>query len=156
MNRVVGGIRLLTLLACTLAAASAFANTSNVPRRAYVAPRYDLSKEVTLHGTVRSVMPKAQPGMMFGAHLIVSTTHGAVDAPIGPWGLKGPQSNLLHAGDSVTVTGVMTTFNGRSVLLTRLIQVAGQTITVRSKTGAVLLPGAAERRSHSKFFGGAR
>jgi hypothetical protein len=154
MNRVVGGVRLLTLLACTLAAASAFANTSNVPARAYIAPRYDSSKEITLKGTITSVIRKGQPGMMFGSHLILATAHGSVDAHIGRWLLNGPQSNVLHAGDSVTVTGVTTTFNGRSVLLARLIQVAGQTITVRSKTGAVLLPGATERTL--PFFGGAR
>lgn len=156
MDRLVGGVRLLTLLACTLAAASAFANTSNVPLRAYVAPRYDISKEITLHGTVASVVRKAQPGMMYGSHLILSTAHGTIDAHLGPWLLNGANSNVLHAGDSVTVTGVTTTFNGRSVLLARLIQVGGETITVRSNNGSVLMPGAAQHPSRMIILGGAR
>lgn len=156
MNRVVGGVRLLTLLACTVAAASAFANTSDAPRRAYIAPRYDSSKEITLQGTISSVIRKAEPGMMFGGHLILSTAQGAVDAHIGPWLLSDPHSNALRAGNSVTVVGLTTTFNGRSVLLARLIQVDGQTITVRTKTGFLVPAGATERNSHLEALGGAR
>jgi hypothetical protein len=156
MNRVVGGVCLLTLLVCTVAAAPAFADNSNVPRRAYIAPRYDSSKEITLQGTISSVLRKAEPGMMFGSHLMLSTAHGSVDAHIGPWVLNGANANVLHAGDSVTVVGLTTTFNGRSVLLARLIQVGGQTITVRTKTGFLVPAGAADRSFHLPAFGGAR
>src|SRR5579872_5984938 len=98
MNRAVGGVRLLTLLACTVAAASAFANTSDVPRRTYIAPRYDSSKEITLEGTISSILRKGEPGMMFGGHLILSTARGTVDAHLGPWLLHDPHSDVLHAG----------------------------------------------------------
>jgi hypothetical protein len=51
--------------------------------------RYDVSKEVTLSGTVSSVLHKAAPGMTWGSHLIVETASGRLDASLGRFGLEG-------------------------------------------------------------------
>jgi hypothetical protein len=157
MNRVVGAVCALALLACTFSAATAFGNTVNRPKRAYVAPRYDLAKEITLQGVIESVVAKPATGMMPGAHLLVAGTKlGTVDVQLGPWGLKGSRSGVLAAGSSVSIAGLMSTFNGRSVLLARLVQAGGRTITIRNEHGFTLLPGAAERNARGFNFGGAR
>lgn len=156
MYRVLERVCLLALLACTFSAATAFGNTMNTPKRAYVAPRYDVAKEITLQGVIDSVVAKPGAGMMPGAHLLLATKLGRVDAQIGPWALRGSRAAALAAGDSVTVVGIMSSFNGKGVLLTRLIQAGGQTITIRNTHGFTLLPGAAERNTRRVAFGGAR
>ena len=45
--------------------------------------RYDVSKEVTLSGTVSSVLYKPAPGMIWGSHLMVETAFGRLDASLG-------------------------------------------------------------------------
>src|SRR5208282_5701804 len=51
--------------------------------------RYDVSKEVTLSGTVSSVLYKPAPGMIWGSHLMVETVSGRLDASLGRFGLEG-------------------------------------------------------------------
>jgi hypothetical protein len=157
MNRLVGGACLLALLALAPMAAPLSANTSStVPKRTVVAPRYDEAKEVTLGGIIESVVRKPSAGMLPGEHLTVSTQQGTVDAQIGDWVLRGPHPATLSAGESVKLVGVMSTVNGRSVMLTRLIQAGNQTITVRSEHGMVLRPGAAERLARFPMMRGAQ
>jgi hypothetical protein len=45
---------------------------------------YDVSKEVTLGGTVSSVLHKPAPGMIWGSHLMVETAFGRVRRQSGP------------------------------------------------------------------------
>ena len=51
--------------------------------------RYDVNKEVTLSGTVSSVLRKPAPGMIWGSHLMVETAFGRLDASLGRFGLEG-------------------------------------------------------------------
>jgi hypothetical protein len=157
MNRVVGGVCLLSVLAFASAAAPLFANSSSkLPKRTYVAPRYDTAREVTLEGTIESIVKRPSAGMMPGMHLLVATKQGTVDAQIGNWVFAGPHPAALSAGDSITLVGMLSTFNGRSVLLARLIETGSHTITVRNERGFVLPPGTALRTAHPLAFGGAR
>lgn len=156
MIRVVGGACLLAL-ACTFSAAIAFGNTVATPKRAYIAPRYNVANEITLQGIIQSVVAKPSAGMMPGAHLLLASTKlGTVDVQLGPFGLKGSRSGALTPGSSVSIVGLMSTFNGRSVLLARLVQAGGRTITIRNDHGFTLLPGAAEHSSRGFAAGGAR
>ena len=50
---------------------------------------YDASREVTLSGTVSSVLAKPSKGMIMGSHLLLATPSGPVDASVGRFGLRG-------------------------------------------------------------------
>ncbi len=156
MKRLFGGVGVLALAACTLVAASAFANTTNVPKHTYIAPLYNTANEITLQGTIESVVRRPSAGMLPGAHLLVSTSHGIVDAQLGIFSLRQRGASSLAPGQPVKVTGVMKSIDHQNVLVTRLIQSGAQTIEVRSTTGFLLPPGAKARPASVRFVGGAR
>ena len=82
MKKVLGGLGLLALLALSVFAATSYAGNTP-PKRVTVAPRYDVSNEVTLEGTIRSVVSKPTVGMALGTHLMLATSKGPVDAHVG-------------------------------------------------------------------------
>lgn len=156
MKKVGEGMRLLTLLALVLLAAPLLANNQSTRfQRTVVAPRYDARNEVALEGTVQSLVKEPAPGMMLGAHLMVSTAQGTVDAQIGrvAW---GPHAVSFAPGETVKLVGVMATINHQSVFLTRTIQTGNRTITVRNERGFFATPGAQARTTRFSSRGGAR
>src|SRR5712692_4292258 len=80
-------------------------------------PYYDVAREVTLKGTVSSVLTKPSPGMIMGSHLLLVTASGEVDAGSGRFGLLGKGALAVAAGQQVEVTGVMKTLMGRQVFV---------------------------------------
>jgi hypothetical protein len=108
---------------------------------------YDVSKEVTLSGTVSSLLTKPSPGMIMGAHLLLQTKSGVVDASLGRFALRGYGALEISGGEAVSVTGVMKTLNGKQVLLSRIVRVANQVYTIRNQHGIPLTPLARERLS---------
>jgi len=96
-------------------------------------PYYDISKEVTLNGTVSSVVSKS-------AHLILATTSGTVDASLGRWGLMGKGSLHVAAGQRVAVTGVMKTYRDKEVFIARTAKVGSQVYTLRNEHGISMSP----------------
>jgi len=156
MRKIAGGFCLLTTLAISLFAAPQNANESVTPKRTVIAPKYDVSKEVTLEGTIQSLVKKPAPGAMLGAHLIVSTAQGAVDAHIGDRVIAGPNAESFATGQAVKLVGTMTEINQQSVLLVRTIQTANRTITVRSEHGFLVFPGSKATLKDAASTGGVR
>jgi hypothetical protein len=145
------------MLAIVFMAAPLYANNSStLPKRAVAAPRYNMAKEVTLQGTIQSVVRKPTQGMMFGAHLTVATAQGTVNAQIGRSLFRGPHAVSFSPGQQVKLVGMMTTINHHSVLLTRLIETGSQTITVRNERGFSVSPAARTRLTRISTTGGAR
>ncbi len=101
---------------------------------------YDASKETTLRGTVSSVLakPAAKSGMIFGAHLMLTTSSGTVDASLGRFALKGKGALSVQPGASVAITGVMKTINNKQVFLARTVSVGQQVYTIRNQHGIAL------------------
>jgi hypothetical protein len=66
---------------------------------------YDVTEEVTLTGTVSSVLMKAAPGMIVGSHLLLATPSGPVDASLGRFGLQGAGAASVAAGQQIEATG---------------------------------------------------
>ena len=120
------------------------ASASTLPRRADVLPAYHLNSEVTIQGSIQSVVRKSTAGLMFGGHLIVSTTQGIVDVQIGKFILSGPKPSSFATGEQIRAVGMMTTFHNRPVLLARLVQTPGSTIEVRNEQGIEISPIARE------------
>jgi|SRR5271166_3519973 len=117
-------------------------------------PFYDISKEVTLTGTVSSVLAKPAAGMIFGSHLLLDTTSGQVDASLGKWGLQGKSALSVAAGEPVEVTGVMKTINNKQVFIVRTVKVNGQVYTIRNQYGVPRSPQSRERASEKAAQGG--
>jgi hypothetical protein len=135
MRRTTGGLCLLMTLAVALLAAPLVADESAAPKRAVIASKYDVSKEITVEGTVKSLVTKPVPGTLMGAHLMVSTAQGTVDAHIGDYVVTGRYPTSFASGQAVKLVGMMAEFNHQNVLLVRTIQTGNRTITVRSEHG---------------------
>jgi ABC-type uncharacterized transport system ATPase subunit len=106
---------------------------------------YDISKEVTLSGTVSAVIAKPAPGMMWGSHLMLETVSGKVDASLGRWGLVGKDSLSVTPGQQVEVTGVMKTLRDKEVFVARTVKVNGKVYTMRNEHGIPVSPQARKR-----------
>ena len=81
--------------------------------------RYDVSKEVTLSGTVSSVLHKPAPGMIWGSHLMVETIFGRLDASLGRFGLEGKGALSVTPGQQIELTGVMKAVRDKEVFVVR-------------------------------------
>ena len=108
---------------------------------------YDVSEERTLYGTVSSVVTTPVLGMIGGAHLLLTTSFGPVDASLGIFGLPGKGAASVAAGQQVEVTGVMKTIRNKQVFLVRTVKVGGEVYTIRNEHGVILTPQARERAS---------
>jgi hypothetical protein len=106
---------------------------------------YDIRDEVTLPGTVTSILTKAAPGMIAGSHLILVTSSGPVDASLGGFGLHGYGAASVVAGRQIEVTGVMRTIKDKPIFLVRTLKVGGEVYTIRNQQGVQLSPQARER-----------
>jgi hypothetical protein len=108
-------------------------------------PVYDASKEVTIEGTVHSISAKSISGKPLGAHLMISTAQGLVDAHLGSFAMQGSRPLSVNPGEQVKVVGVMTTVKRSQFLLARTVQTSSQTFVIRNQHGAMLFPHPAAR-----------
>ena len=107
--------------------------------------RYDVSQEVTLSGTVSSVLQNPAPGMTWGSHLMVETVSGRLDASLGRFGLVGKGALSVTPGQQIEFTGVMKTVRDREVFVVRSVKANGKTYTMRNEHGIEVSPQARER-----------
>jgi hypothetical protein len=145
----------VVLALCTFAApihAQATQTTAASP----VPPWYDIAKEVTLTGTLSSVVQDATPEMnlLGGSHLMIETTAGKVDASLGGFAMKGEGALSVTPGQRVQVTGVMKTIRDQQVFVTRLVLANGQVYKIRNEHGFVLRPLSRQGRTNSEAMGG--
>jgi hypothetical protein len=101
---------------------------------------YDVTKEVTLSGTVSGVLTKPTAGMIMGSHLLLATVSGAVDASLGRWGLQGEGALAVTVGQQVEMTGVMRVLKNREVFLARTVKVGGKVYPIRNEHGIPVSP----------------
>ena len=110
-------------------------------------PFYDITKEVTLSGTVSSVLAQPLPEMIAGTHVVFATETGVVDASLGRWGLQGKGALSVVPGQQVEVTGVMKSLKGQQVFIARSVKSAGQVYMMRNEHGVPVSPQTRERAS---------
>lgn len=106
---------------------------------------YDVSKEVTVSGTVLEIAATPAPGAIWGPHLILNTVSGTVDASLGRWALQGKNTLQVSVGQQVELTGVMKITNRKSFLLVRTVRANGKVYTMRNRHGIDVTPQARER-----------
>lgn len=129
-------------LTLCLFATPAHAQTAEGTPGSVVPPKYDITREVTLTGTVSSVLKNTTPEMQMlgGSHLIVQTTSGKIDASLGGYAIKAEGALSVSPGQQVQVTGVMKTIRDQQVFVTRLVQVNDRIYKIRNEHGFVLAP----------------
>jgi hypothetical protein len=101
-------------------------------------PVYDVSREVTVTGNVHSISVHSQT--LSGAHLLITTSQGLIDAHLGSFALRGSQPLSLRPGEQVSVVGVMTSIGGSQILLARTVSTGTKTFVIRNQHGALLFP----------------
>lgn len=137
-----GGVILaaiVALLAMTLPV-PAGGQTAVRAKGAAAAPKYEPAKEVTIEGTVASVVTKSMPGQLVGAHAILTTASGTVDAHLGNYATRGANALVLAVGERVRMVGVLVTVHSRPVLLVRTAQTSRGLYTIRNSHGFPLRP----------------
>ena len=144
MKQLFAGLCALALLSLISPLSPVQAQTGAAETRP-AAHYYDVTKEVTLKGTVSSVLAKPSTGMIIGSHLLLATSSGEVDASLGKFGLQGKGALSVGAGEQIEVTGVMKTLKGQQVFLARTVKASGQIYTIRNEHGIVVNPRARER-----------
>jgi len=108
-------------------------------------PYYDVSKEVTLTGTVSTLLTRPAPGMAWGSHLLLTTVSGTVDASLGNWAFVGKDALSVAPGQQLQITGVMKTINDKQVFLARVVTVGSKVYTLRDQHGLPLSSQSRER-----------
>ena len=128
------------------------AQTAEVTTKPAVHLRYDISKEVTLTGTVSSVVksPTREMKMVSGSHLFVGTKAGTVDASLGLFAMKGQGALSVKPGEHVQMTGVMKTVEGKQVFIARVVQTNGHEYIIRNEHGFAYRPVARTAKSGAK------
>jgi DNA/RNA endonuclease YhcR with UshA esterase domain len=142
MKKLLGGLGLLTLMAFSVFTVPSQAAAAT--KKITVTPKYqyDVSKEVTLKGTISSVVKKPTGGTLVGEHLMLATSSGTVDAHIGSFAGRDKHLDSLTQGQSVSVVGVKMNVKGKDVFIVRTVEADGQTYTVRNQHGAFAGSGA--------------
>ncbi|MGA2531723.1 MAG: hypothetical protein ABSG19_01665 [Candidatus Aminicenantales bacterium] len=137
-----GGVILSALVALLAMALPVPAGTQAAVRAkgAAAAPKYEPAKEVTIEGTVASMVTESTPGLLVGAHAILTTASGALDAHLGNYATRGASALVLAVGERVKMVGVMVTVGGRPVLLVRTAQTGRGIFTIRNAHGFPLRP----------------
>jgi hypothetical protein len=114
-------------------------------------PAYDAAHEITVNGTIQTVVTKHTKGSPAGMHLMVMGPEGVVDAHVGPF-LSKANREALQEGMLVRIVGAMSLQHGKSYLMARELTVGNRTITVRSEHGVLApMPTAHHARSRSEM-----
>lgn len=100
--------------------------------------KYDVSRETTVTGNVRGISVHKQAPS--GAHLLITTSQGLIDAHLGSFALRGSHPLSVSPGEQVSVVGVMTSVDGSEILLARTVSTANKTFVIRNQHGALLFP----------------
>ena len=148
----------LAVLALCLFATPIHAQTAEGTPKFAPPSKYDVAKEVTLIGTVSSVVQKTTPTMQIlgGSHLILETTSGKIDASLGAYTMNAEGALSVAPGQQVQVTGVMKTIRDQQVFVTRLVQVNGHLYKIRNEHGFVLAPTPRKSAATPESKGGQR
>jgi hypothetical protein len=128
------------------------AQTSDVKTKPITHPRYDMTKEVTLSGTVSNVVksPAREMNLVPGSHVFVGTKAGTVDASLGFFAMQGKGALSVQPGEHVQITGVMKTVKDKEVFIARLVQANGHEYAIRNEHGFAYRPAARNAKSESK------
>ncbi len=118
------------------------------PTRTALLIGYDKAHEITVDGTIQSVVAKRVPESPVGLHVILASSQGTFDTHLGPYLAKETQE-ALHAGTPIQIVGAIEKVHGRSYLLAREMNLGGSIITIRNQNGFLAQPHAPRAKRSS-------
>ena len=134
MKRVLRWSWMATALAAVLAAAGSV-GAQTAPQAE--ASQYQVGREVTLVGTVSSVVENSKTGPL-GTHVVVQSASGLVDVHVGSAKYLEMNKLSLKTGDSVRIIGENFAVGTEIVFYARIVQDGTTAIAVRSPKGMPL------------------
>jgi len=114
--------------------AASSAATVSVTNQVFPARVYNVSKEIKVQGTIRSIQASTS-GVLSGTHVQIETTNGVVDAHLSVSPNVNAKTLDLSTGDTIEVTGMMTTEGGSNVLLARILTTPSRIFILRNERG---------------------
>ena len=145
--KALSGLCMLAILFFISSQCAVHAQTTAAATRSAAPFHYDITEEITLTGTVTSVLTKAVPGMIAGSHVLIATSSGPVDASLGKFGLRGYGAVSVVTGQRIEATGVMKMIKDKPIFVVRTVRVDGAVYIIRNQHGVVLSPQARKRAS---------
>jgi hypothetical protein len=103
--------------------------------------------DIAITGTVQELITAQTPGAPGGIQLVVEGPQGAFTASLGSM-LSDQVQQTLSPGTPVQISGVMQTINGKSYLLARKLNLAGDQIIIRNDHGFLVH---SQRSSHASL-----
>jgi hypothetical protein len=101
------------------------------------ASQYQVGREVTLVGTVSSVVENSKTGPL-GTHVMVQSASGLVDVHVGSAKYLTMNNLNLKSGDSVRILGENFAVGADTVFYARIVQDGTAAVAVRSPKGMPL------------------
>jgi hypothetical protein len=118
-------------------AAGAQQKSASIPSHGS-ASAYDVTRESALQAVVVEYTAKSSTAP-FGAHVLLQTSSGTLDAHLGNSKVLDANHISLAAGDTVRVVGENLSFNHGTIFAVRTLQKGLQSVTLRSKNGMLLV-----------------
>jgi len=116
---------------------------------------YEASREVSLVGTVVKYEASSSAPPM-GAHLLVQTSSGQVDAHLGNARVLQASHLELKAGDNVRIVGESLALGDGTFFAARIVQKGTQAVAVRNAKGFLLRPSSTLSQSQKDALRGVR
>lgn len=98
-------------------------------------PKYDVSKEVKIKGTIDDVKEMAMGKGEAGIHLMVKTATETIEVRLCPSGYLKDFEVQFAKGQQVEVTGSKIKVDDKDVILAREVVQGNNTVTLRDKQG---------------------
>lgn len=130
---------IILMLAGSLALCVSARPQRAVPSDAQLLRAYNVSREISLVGTVvKYEASSAVPPM--GAHAALQTASGQIDVHLGNAKLLQINHLSLNAGDNVRIIGEPVAVGDGSYFAARIVQKGTQAVAVRNARGLLLSP----------------
>ena len=127
-------MRITSIATAVLALAVAIPAIAQKPGSA--APKYDVSKEVTIKGTIDNIQEMAMGKGEAGVHLMVKTSTETIEVRLCPSGFLKDFEVAFEKGQQVEVTGSRIKIDEKEVILAREVVSGNSTVVLRDKHGA--------------------
>lgn len=114
--------------------AQSAASTASAASPAQLPVPYDLSKETRIQGSIQQV-DTSNDRAPIGAHILVQTASGVVDAHLGPLNQASLDALHLSAGEAVTLTGMNESISSGAVFLVRILTTSSRVVILRNEHG---------------------
>lgn len=98
-------------------------------------PKYDVSKEVKIKGTIDDVKEMTMGKGEAGVHLMVKTATETIEVRLCPSGYLKDFEVQFAKGQTVEVTGSRIKVDDKDVILAREVVQGNNTVTLRDKQG---------------------